>query len=214
MDLIKLFIIGITTMTKIAVIDTGMNTSSPTSRYMCESGHKSFNGDTIEDTNGHGTKVSTILAMETDIHPICIVVVKYNSSGVKNWLTDALDYVTNLDVRYVNISLSGYGSNEEEYQALHRLIDSGKIVSVAAGNDDMNFNKNCNRFPACHRIRNKKFWVVGATDNVGNISEYSNKGSIINAWANGDYEDSHGTSYSSARWTANLVKNRVGQPRR
>ncbi len=214
MELLASLFTFITLITKIAIIDTGINPHTEVARYMCADGHKAFDGRDIEDDRGHGTSIAAIIMSEVRNKKVCFIVIKYLDKLGKGWLTSSLRYVSTLDVQYINISLSGYGDDLNEYKELHNILNQGKVVVVAAGNDGANFDKNCNKYPACHRLKDKRLWVVGSKTNDGKITDYSNYGNVVNAWANGELYDEVGTSYATARWTANLINNGLGQARR
>lgn len=146
----------------VAVMDTGIDLSHPelsgsiVANKNCVSSFKNGNDD-----NGHGTHVAGIIAAKDNgigvvgVAPQAnlLAVKVLNSRGIGYWsqVICGLDWVTanasKYNIKVVNMSLSGYGKNDnncglKNRDALHKAVckarDKGITIVVAAGNGSSN----------------------------------------------------------------------------
>ena len=138
---------------KIAVIDTGFDFNSKWEKLgkdsdgrqlrkpkLCNEGHKDFTGTGIQDTMGHGTHVTGIIAKFAEDADYCIVVIKFYDVGAiptDNFRNSAvaLSYAYNLGVDMINYSGGGVEFALDEYLAVKKLLDRGVVFIAAAGNE-------------------------------------------------------------------------------
>lgn len=196
---------------KVAVIDTGVALDDHNIKY-CESGHKDFSrSQLLHDSLKHGSKVSNVIQFYAKKANYCQIIVKYlskdtySSQNIPNFL-QALEYVSKMDVDFINISAGGISVSEKERQLITQLLDRGVIVVAAAGNNQTDLSKNCNFFPACYDDR---IIIVGSLD--GKIRDYlSNYGKPVDVWAAPQdcpiSKHEHGTSISAAIVTGKLIR--------
>jgi subtilisin family serine protease len=152
----------------VAVIDTGVDFEHPdliivagvdctvssgggppwARRYYC-SGTEGTGGD---DDHYHGTHVAgTIGAIDNDIGVVgvapgarlwAVKVLNSSGSGYSSGVIAGIDYVAaNADyIEVANMSLSGTGYSQAEYDAIQGAVNKGVAFAVAAGNDGDNAN--------------------------------------------------------------------------
>lgn len=203
--ILLLFSLNTFATTRIAVIDTGFDLKKKNLVNLCDSDHKSFINDTIQDDHGHGTNVAGLIAENNTDY--CLVIIRYYSSKLNRFQNmenyfKALSYVNTIKLDIVNLSLGGTGFQKNEKKRIVQLLDNGIQVVASAGNEFMDLNKSCNYFPACYDSR---------INVVGNSDRYSNRGKIVDVILNGGIKYSlglglKGTSQSAAIFTNNLVR--------
>lgn len=187
---------------KVAIIDTGLSNAYVKNVQLCDRGHKDFSGQGLNDTNGHGTNITGIITEHTNTTNYCIIIIKaYNFDTHKNYITNALQYVSNLNVDIINLSGGGPGTIEEERVAVEKILNKNILLVVAAGNDGINLDENCNYYPACY---DKRVIVVGAN------KSYSNYGTPVHVIRTGEDVSGfgivmHGTSQATALQTSKII---------
>lgn len=206
--------------TKIAVIDSGIYKSMQYKKFMCKEKPKSFIDNNPYDVDSHGSNIVGIIGEALNPKTHCIVSYKFYSSiktPVQN--TEALiaamkAVLKDHRVKYLNLSLGGYGSDDDERNTLIKLLKRGVVVITAAGNNGENLNLNKNKYyPASYRdnYKHKNFYVVGTR------SSWSNYGKVVTDIYNGKnvgpktmpyIPKKTGTSQAAAQKTADLVKKR------
>lgn len=161
-----LFLIGLNVEAKtikVVVLDTGFDYKStwpnihriknesglPLARpKLCDSGHKDFSGTGLQDTHGHGTHVAGIIATYAYNLDYCLIIIKFtNGTGEGNAALNsfnAIDYISGLDFDIFNYSGGGPQFSMREYRAIQKMLDMGKAVVAAAGNDDSGGPKEIN----------------------------------------------------------------------
>ena len=157
---------------KIGVIDTGINPSHPdffnqdeTSRFL--KGYDFVDNDTIpQDTNGHGTQVTGIIAADGQLKGIAPMVeifsYRVSSDGESvpsNLIIKAINQAIEDKVDIINISLGVNMTHNKIDEAVNNAINQGIVVVAAAGNSGP--DKSTIGSPA----RNPNAITVGATYN-------------------------------------------------
>ena len=157
---------------KIGVIDTGINLSHPdffnqdeTSRFL--KGYDFVDNDTIpQDTNGHGTQVTGIIAADGQLKGIApmaeIFSYRVSSDGESvpsDLIIKAINQAVEDRVDIINISLGVNMTHNKIDNAVNHAINQGIVVVAAAGNSGP--DKSTIGSPA----RNPNAITVGATYN-------------------------------------------------
>lgn len=199
------------TRIKIAVIDSGIN-SSALKPYLCDGGHIDLTGNTLTDVVGHGTNVTSIIVKNLNPKTHCIVIIKWfhNDKAHLSAVSPAITKAIEDKVSYINMSLSGYAYDAQEFYSIQKALDLGIVVVVAAGNNGKNLGVKCDIYPACYPINNKNYYVVANfVDDVRFDS--SNFGGPVNAFENGVNINAGGyvmtgTSQAAAKFMNDLLK--------
>jgi hypothetical protein len=172
---------------RVAIVDTGIKFNSQTAPYLCSDGHADFTGYGLADLHGHGTNIAGLIARNLNNKTHCLTIIKYHHTdkessriGVYDGLIMAYKHVLNLNVAYLNLSLSGPAFDQDEHNHIKTILDSGTIVTVAAGNQKLDLSKACTIFPACYRFKNKPYYVVASFNGF-----FSNYGGPVNRYQNG-----------------------------
>lgn len=196
---------------KIAIIDTGYNTSATniqkTRLKLCKTGH--FNFVSGKDEIGtptllHGTIVGTVLAEELKDVDYCAVIYTVQFDNAAESVISALYKASSEQVVAVNASWSSYLKSVGEREALRDATRNANVF-VAAGNDRMNLDYACLAFPSCFDI--PKMHVVGALDpTTGRRFGDSNYGTKVKEWFSGAFGEHHGTSFAAPRALASYVR--------
>ena len=157
---------------KIGVIDTGINLSHPdffnqdeTSRFL--KGYDFVDNDTVpQDTNGHGTQVTGIIAADGQLKGIApmaeIFSYRVSSDGESvpsNLIIKAINQAVEDRVDIINISLGVNMTHNKIDEAVNNAINQGIVVVAAAGNSGP--DKSTIGSPA----KNPNAITVGATYN-------------------------------------------------
>ena len=157
---------------KIGVIDTGINLNHPdffnqdqTSRFL--KGYDFVDNDTVpQDTNGHGTQVTGIIAADGQLKGIApmteIFSYRVSSDGESvpsNLIIKAINQAIEDKVDIINISLGVNMTHNKIDEAVNNAINQGIVVVAAAGNSGP--EKSTIGSPA----RNPNAITVGATYN-------------------------------------------------
>ncbi|MDC0168475.1 S8 family serine peptidase [Candidatus Nitrosopelagicus sp.] len=157
---------------KIGVIDTGINFSHPdffnqdgTSRFL--KGYDFVDNDSVpQDTNGHGTQVTGIIAADGQLKGIApmaeIFSYRVSSDGESvpsNLIIKAINQAVEDKVDIINISLGVNMTHNKIDEAVNNAINQGIVVVAAAGNSGP--DKSTIGSPA----RNPNAITVGATYN-------------------------------------------------
>ena len=157
---------------KIGVIDTGVNLNHPdffnqdeTSRFL--KGYDFVDNDSIpQDTNGHGTQVTGIIAADGQLKGIApeskIFSYRVSSDGESvpsNLIIEAINQAVEDRVDIINISLGVNMTHNKIDEAVNNAINQGIVVVAAAGNSGP--DKSTIGSPA----KNPNAITVGATYN-------------------------------------------------
>jgi len=189
-----------TRKTKVSIIDSGINYRQIQSDKLC-----TVYGSNVIDTRHHGQFIFDIISSHMHKGQCAYVfrVFAQDDTNSMQRIVKAINVSIQLHVDIINMSYSGGGFSDIEYQAIKRAIDAGIKIVVAAGNNGMNLDEGCSVYPTCYSklINNKNFIVVGSVDFKG-----GNKGKVVDVYAPGHYNDKKGTSISAANVTANILK--------
>ena len=165
------------------VVDSGITANSP--EFAGRIGDGAFTtGGSVSDCFGHGTHVAGIIASNrygmapgATIHPVRVL--DCAGGGSTSSIVTALNWVARNAPRdaVVNLSLRGPHSAALD-RAVRTLVDSGRVVVVAAGNDA---GDACNWSPASE----DSAVTVGATDKRDREAAFSNYGRCVDIYAPG-----------------------------
>ena len=196
-------------MTKIAVIDTGINNSDKIS--MCQSGHLNLTSDrSLIDNIGHGNHVSLTIHKNAKDASYCQIIIKYyTKSGANNLINTvkAFNHAIDLNVDIINYSSGGLVPNLQEKEAIRKALNNKIVVNVASGNERLNLDHSCNFYPACYYTEinvignTKTHKGKNTTTNYGNIVDHVIDGNDILA---GGYVMS-GSSVSTAIYSGRYI---------
>lgn len=168
--------------TKVAIIDSGLNVA-PKNVKVCGSGSYDFTLDQEGvgvDVVGHGTNIAKIVAEQAGKSDYCLVILKVFSFGPKPVSEDedkpaseesvvlgnsgdttrAILMAAALGVDVIVMALDGDGSDKTEHLSLQVAGIMGKKIFVAAGNESLNLDETCTRYPACYE-KVENMTVVG-----------------------------------------------------
>lgn len=201
----------------IAVIDSGYTQGKYTHINRCNGLDKDFTDTGLDDRIGHGSHIANIIGSRIDSNKdYCIVIIKFiNSLNDKNTMSQsilAFQYAKSINAKVVNYSAGGTLPTDYEKNAVLALLQGGTKVFVAAGNNNVNLDKNCYYFPACYKLKGLR--IVGNMNFDGTKANTSNYGKVITNWEKGQHvvEDSpngfvalSGTSQATAIATAKAV---------
>lgn len=169
-------------------------------------------GKGTTDCNGHGTHVAGTIGSSTygiakSVSLVPVRVLDCAGSGSLSGVIAGLDWIIadpnrGSTASVVNMSLGG-GASISLDSAVAKVVSSGIIVIVAAGNDNANA---CNYSPA----REPSAITVGATTSSDARASYSNFGSCLDLFAPGSAITS--TWYTSTSATASLNGTSMAAP--
>lgn len=189
----------------VAVVDTGVDASHPLLAGRILSGYDFyFNDSNPDDSNSHGTHVSSIVADSTPDSVKILPVKSFNDSGssVDLIVKLGIDYAVSKGANVINMSFSGYCSDNNCLinQAVKNANNKGVICVAAAGNDSVSTDNAC---PA----RIQSCITVSALDESDRLANFSNYGSAVDIAApgtdiqssipGGEYANYSGTSMAA-----------------
>lgn len=186
---------------KVAILDTGVDTSKFNNIIdlginLSSSGEE----NSIQDDNGHGTEIATIIGCNDYIKLVPIKTA--NSDGKATILSTYLGIQAAIenDVDIINISMNTYISESSKIlnDIVNEASNKGISVVVSAGN-------------SCVDVKNvtpsdiESAIVVSAIENDNCFASYSNYGETIDYCAYASYNGKSGTSYAAANVTSILA---------
>ncbi|MFE9696026.1 S8 family serine peptidase [Streptomyces sp. NPDC006270] len=205
---------------KVAVIDTGVNSSTSSLRGQVLEGFDATGapGEETDDYSGHGTTMAELiagtgnggglkgLAPGAKIIPVRIAdsgFAKKNSTKA-NDTVDAIRAAADSDARIISMSFGSPYSMGQEREAVEYAESKGKLFFASVGNDGHKENKK--EYPAAYPS------VVGiaSADRDGKVADYSqhantvdvaSPGNDVPKWCNNSFESycqGQGTSAATA----------------
>lgn len=205
---------------RIAVIDSGYTYTEYSKVKFCATGHKDFTNTGIRDNHGHGTHITNTIVTRLTVD-YCIIIIKFHDPKTNKYFSEyssqkQFDYLLSQDVDVINYSAGGPGYFKDEKKSIVTLLKRGVKIFVAAGNEGLNLNEDCNYYPACYNLKGLR--VVGSINKDNKRSKFSNYGKVVDSWEIGVdvVEDTgyngpramNGTSQATAIATANYVNRR------
>ncbi|MFD4667149.1 S8 family serine peptidase [Streptomyces halstedii] len=181
---------------KVAVIDTGVNPSTPSLKGQVLKGLDATGaeGDETDDYNGHGTTMAELiagtgrggglkgLAPGAKIIPMRVADATWQNKGSLNAYdtTDAIRAAADSDAQIISMSFGNDFKLDQEIEAAKYARSKGKLFFAAVGNEAKKGNNPV--YPAAYPD------VVGvaATDRQGKASETSQHGDFVDIAAPGD----------------------------
>lgn len=199
----------------VAVLDTGVDTGHPDLRGRLVTGYNSVTpGASVQDTVGHGTMVAGIVAANTNNSVgvagttwngrVMPVKISNDGSAFDEDIMQGIFFATAHGAKVINMSFGGPGTSGTLQAAVRHAYDRGVVLVASAGND---FGPVTN-YPAAY----PEVLAVGATDNLGRLTDFSTFGEWVDVSAPGfgilsttsrsasggrEYAFGDGTSFSS-----------------
>ena len=157
----------------------------------------------FEDSYNHGTQIAKIIAENTNanVQIASYNVIDDNNKIYTSALVSAIYDCIAKDVKVINMSLTTRGYSEILEYAIKDAMEHGIIVVAAAGN----YGEDASGYTPANI---SGVITVGASDENGNIADYSNYGEDVDCIADGRVYSEEGevilkgTSFSAARVSA------------
>ncbi|WP_329206814.1 S8 family serine peptidase [Streptomyces sp. NBC_00683] len=181
---------------KIAVIDTGVNSATPSLKGQVLKGLDATGaeGDETDDYDGHGTTMAELiagtgqggglkgLAPGAKIIPMRVADTQFqNKNSVNAYdIADSIRAAADSDAQIISMSFGGEFKMYREIEAVKYAQSKGKLFFAAVGNDAEKGNKAI--YPAAY----PEVVGVGATDQQGKVSDTSQHGEFVDIAAPGD----------------------------
>ncbi|GGY81902.1 type VII secretion-associated serine protease [Streptomyces nitrosporeus] len=181
---------------KVAVIDTGVNPSTPSLKGQVLEGLDATGaeGDETDDYNGHGTTMAELiagtgqggglkgLAPGAKIIPMRVADGDWKPEDRVNAYdtVDAIRAAADSDAQIISMSFGNEFKLEQEIEAVKYAQSKGKLFFAAVGNEAQKGNKPI--YPAAY----PEVVGVGATDSQGTVSDTSQHGNFVDIAAPGD----------------------------
>lgn len=172
----------------VAVIDTGIDTDSADLNGNILPGYNVITGkasiDDIEDSNGHGTRVSTLIAgngqglgllgvaPEAKILPVKVID-NFSDGKVEN-IQRGIKWAVDNGAKIINMSIGSRKYNDTIYEAIKYAQKKGCIVVAAAGNHITENHSNV-LYPGSL----PGVVTVGSITNNYDVAPFSNKGNSM-----------------------------------
>ncbi len=183
----------------VAVIDSGIDMNHPDLEDRVFLGKDFLDNADMKDDTGHGTHVAGIIAANLDgqgvqgvapkaIKILPLKVLNKETSGfvykgrvITDIIADALAFAVESNVDVINMSLGWpkLVNTPKIVRALDVAAERGIVLVAASGNN----NKDVPTWPCAHPA----VICVGAIDNQGNLSEFSNHGGKVDLVAPGEW---------------------------
>ena len=173
---------------KVAVIDTGIDTSNnDLSGNHIKALYSSMSFDSGEDDNGHGTHCSGIVAaidnnvgglgVAPSANIISIKAGDYRGSLKNSDIDEAIQMAIKQNVNVISMSFGGSGSSTNTEKLLKNATEQGITCVAAAGNE----STSSKRYPGAYACT----LCVGAYDYKNNLASYSNYGDWVDVCSPG-----------------------------
>ncbi|MBT2426291.1 S8 family serine peptidase [Streptomyces sp. ISL-112] len=180
---------------KVAVIDTGVNASTPSLKGQVLKGLDATNaaGDEHDDYRGHGTNMAELiagtgkggglrgLAPGVKIIPMRISDTEFQNenSVTANDYEVAIRAAADSDAQIISMSFASDYSSSQERDAVKYAQQKGKLFFAGVGNNAEEGNKE--QYPASY----PQVVGVAAADRKGKVSEFSTNGNAVDIAAPG-----------------------------
>lgn len=181
---------------KIAVIDSGVNPSTPSLRGQILKGMDATGtpGEETDDYDGHGTTMAELiagtgkggglkgLAPGAKIIPLRVSDTKLQDkhSVNANDTADAIRAAADSDAKIISMSVGSEFSTPKEREAAKYAESKGKVVFASVGNNAETDNKD--HYPASY----PQVVGVASANQSGKVSKYSQNGNSVDIAAPGD----------------------------
>ncbi|MFI8994046.1 S8 family serine peptidase [Streptomyces sp. NPDC053542] len=203
---------------KVAVVDTGVNPSTPSLRGQVLSGRDvaGVSGGAHDDYDGHGTTMAELiagtgkggglqgLAPDAKIFPVRTALSSLKNKPDEDTIAPAIRAAADSDAQIINMSISGVGTTPQIEKAVEYAAGKGKLMFAGTGNDGE--GKSLSEYPAAY----PEVIGVGSVDSTGTVSKFSTHGNTVSVAAPGSdvpkwcdktlksYCDGEGTSAATA----------------
>jgi type VII secretion-associated serine protease mycosin len=174
---------------KVAVIDTGVSSSTPSLEGQVLKGFDAtgVEGEETDDYEGHGTTMAELiagtgkggglkgLAPGAKIIPMRVAGSDWHPKGSVNSLdtTDAIRAAADSDAKIISMSFGNDFALDEELEAVKYAQSKGKLFFAAVGNDAKEGN------PVSYPAAYPEVVGVSSADRKGKVAEYSQNGSTV-----------------------------------
>lgn len=180
---------------KIAVIDSGVNASSPSLKGQVLKGWDATETDgTTDDYQGHGTTMAELivgtgeggdlqgLAPGAKVIPLRVADEPFQERHKSNSFdnSDAIRAAADGDAKIINMSIGGQLLSYQEKEAVKYAHEKGKLLFAAVGNTGDKANKA--EYPANY----PEVVGVAASDSEGKVAAYSQHGDFVDIAAPGN----------------------------
>ncbi|MEU1799242.1 S8 family serine peptidase [Streptomyces californicus] len=168
---------------KVAVIDSGVNSSTPSLRGQVLKGADATGapGDETDDYDGHGTTMAELiagtgqggglkgLAPGARIIPLRVGLGEFQEKYTKanDDIAHAIRAAADSDARIINMSFGGYGVSPLQHEAIKYAEGKGKLLFAGVGNEG--HQRNERGYPAAY----PEVIGVASADRDGKVSYYS-----------------------------------------
>jgi hypothetical protein len=208
---------------RVAIIDSGLDINDGRFKdKLCKSEYTNLvTHETINDVNGHGTCVTSLVQEYAKGADYCFLIYKFYSqtdSSDENGKREvtAIQLAINNSANIINLSAGGATYSRPEHTLIHNNPSVTFVVS--SGNDGLNLDEGNNKFyPAS--LQEPNVIAVGATVATGKVAKFSNYGSTVKNYEVGDRVSCaaigkgnvylSGTSLSTAIFSGKLI-NKLG----
>ncbi|MFI6696727.1 S8 family serine peptidase [Streptomyces sp. NPDC050433] len=179
---------------KVAVIDTGVNSSTPSLKGQVLKGVDATesDGEATDDYTGHGTSMAELiagtgeggglrgLAPGAKIIPMRVATEDFQGSGVNEWdETNAIRAAADSDAQIISMSLGNQFLSAKQKEAVQYAQKKGKLFFAPVGNSAKKGNKP--EYPANY----PEVVGVAASDPDGEVADYSQHGDFVDIAAPG-----------------------------
>lgn len=203
---------------KVAVIDTGIDTSHADLKANIKGGYNAINPNkSSKDDNGHGTHVAgTIAALNNSIGVVGVApsaslysvkVLSANGSGYLSDVIGGIQWSVANGMQVANVSLGSSSDSQAMHDAVIQAKAAGLTVVAAAGNDY--------GAPVIYPAAYAEVIAVSATDQNNNLAYFSSYGpqvdlgdpgvSVYSTYKGGGYATLSGTSMATPHVTGSAA---------